>query len=165
MAQEVVVTCAVTGAHSNFAKHPNFPITPKQIADACIEARKAGAAVTHIHVRDPKTGEARGVSIDLTNELALRLGVKATIVSSPTPTSVIETVAKGEADIGFVAFDPSRAGTVEFSQTYMLVGQTFMVPENSPIRSVADIDKPGQKIGAGKGKPQQSQRIDHATLE
>ncbi|MFO0997513.1 MAG: 3-keto-5-aminohexanoate cleavage protein [Alphaproteobacteria bacterium] len=56
MAQEVVVTCAVTGAHSNFQKHPNFPITPKQIADACIEARKAGAAVTHIHVRDPKTG-------------------------------------------------------------------------------------------------------------
>lgn len=56
MAQEVVVTCAVTGAHSNFGKHPNFPITPKQIADACIEARKAGAAVTHIHVRDPKTG-------------------------------------------------------------------------------------------------------------
>ncbi len=45
MAQEVVVTCAVTGAHSNFAKHPNFPITPKQIADACIEARKAGAGL------------------------------------------------------------------------------------------------------------------------
>ena len=57
MAQEVVVTCAVTGAHNNFQKHPNFPITPKQIADACIEARKAGAAVTHIHVRDPKTGQ------------------------------------------------------------------------------------------------------------
>ncbi len=57
MAQDVVVTCAVTGAHNNFQKHPNFPITPKQIADACIEARKAGAAVTHIHVRDPKTGQ------------------------------------------------------------------------------------------------------------
>ena len=41
----------------NFHKHPNFPITPKQIAEACIEARQAGAAVAHIHVRDPETGD------------------------------------------------------------------------------------------------------------
>ncbi|MGH6953413.1 MAG: 3-keto-5-aminohexanoate cleavage protein [Alphaproteobacteria bacterium] len=60
MAQEVVITCAVTGSHNNFHKHPNFPITPKQIADSCLEARKAGAAVTHIHVRDPKTGMRTG---------------------------------------------------------------------------------------------------------
>ena len=57
MSRETIVTCAVTGGHMNFHKHPNFPITPKQIADACIEARQAGAAIAHIHVRDPKTGE------------------------------------------------------------------------------------------------------------
>ena len=57
MAQEVILTCAVTGSHQNFHKHPNFPITPEQIANACLEARSAGAAVVHIHVRDPKTGE------------------------------------------------------------------------------------------------------------
>ena len=60
MPRDVVVTCAVTGSHNNFQKHPNFPITPKQIADACIEARQAGAAVTHIHVRDPETGLRTG---------------------------------------------------------------------------------------------------------
>ena len=57
MSRETIVTCAVTGGHMNFHKHPNFPITPKQIADACIEARQAGAAIAHIHVRDPNTGE------------------------------------------------------------------------------------------------------------
>ena len=57
MNRNVIVTCAVTGGHMNFHKHPNFPITPKQIADACIEARQAGAAIAHIHVRDPNTGE------------------------------------------------------------------------------------------------------------
>lgn len=102
-------------------------------------------------VRDPKTGEPRGASIDLTHELGRRLGVPVTLAPSPTPLTVIEAVANGEADIGYVAYDPSRAGTVEFSQTYMLVGQTFIVPENSPIRTVADIDKPGLKLGAGKG--------------
>ncbi|MDX1528233.1 MAG: 3-keto-5-aminohexanoate cleavage protein [Gammaproteobacteria bacterium] len=60
MAQEVIVTCAVTGSHQNFHNHPNFPVTPEQIADACLEARAAGAAVVHIHVRDPKTGAASG---------------------------------------------------------------------------------------------------------
>ena len=51
---EVVITCAVTGAGETQHKHPNLPITPKQIADACVEAANAGAAITHIHVRDPR---------------------------------------------------------------------------------------------------------------
>lgn len=55
--KKVVITCAVTGGSSFNPKHPAFPITPAQIADAAIEACKAGAAVAHIHVRDPKTGE------------------------------------------------------------------------------------------------------------
>ena len=60
MAQEVVVTCSVTGSHQNFHKHPNFPITPKQIAASCLEARAAGSAIVHVHVRDPETGASRG---------------------------------------------------------------------------------------------------------
>ncbi len=56
MTQEVILTCAVTGSHQSFQRHPDFPVTPKQIAAACLEARAAGAAVVHIHVRDPATG-------------------------------------------------------------------------------------------------------------
>lgn len=52
-----IITCAVTGGSEDVvAKHPNFPITPKEIADAAIGAAKAGAAIAHIHVRDPETG-------------------------------------------------------------------------------------------------------------
>lgn len=57
MNNEVIITCAVTGGHNNFQAHPDYPITPKQIAAAAIEAAKAGAAVAHIHARDPKTGK------------------------------------------------------------------------------------------------------------
>ncbi len=53
MAKETIVTAALTGGHMNFQKHPNFPITPEQIAREAIEARQAGAAVAHIHVREP----------------------------------------------------------------------------------------------------------------
>ncbi|MGI9371550.1 MAG: 3-keto-5-aminohexanoate cleavage protein [Hyphomicrobiales bacterium] len=57
MNYEVVVTCAVTGAGDTTGRSQHVPITPKEIADAAIEAAKAGAAVAHIHVRDPETGQ------------------------------------------------------------------------------------------------------------
>src|SRR5699024_10779937 len=57
MNREVIVTCAVTGAGDTVSRHPSIPITPQQIADACLEAAEAGAAITHIHVRDPETGQ------------------------------------------------------------------------------------------------------------
>ncbi len=60
MPQEVIVTCAVTGGHANFHKHPDYPITPQQIAESCLAARQAGAAIAHIHVRDPETGMRSG---------------------------------------------------------------------------------------------------------
>jgi uncharacterized protein (DUF849 family) len=58
MNREVFITCAVTGAGDTLGRHPDVPITPKQIAEASIEAAKAGAAIAHIHVRDPETGKA-----------------------------------------------------------------------------------------------------------
>lgn len=54
---EVVVTCAVTGAGDTVGKSPHVPVTPEQIARAAIEAADAGAAIAHIHVRDPDTGK------------------------------------------------------------------------------------------------------------
>jgi uncharacterized protein (DUF849 family) len=56
MGSEVVLTCAVTGAGDTVGKSDRVPVTPAQIAAACIEASKAGAAVAHVHVRDPQSG-------------------------------------------------------------------------------------------------------------
>ncbi len=57
MNKNVIITCAVTGAGDTLDKHPGIPITPEQIAEAAISAAQAGAAVAHIHVRDPATGQ------------------------------------------------------------------------------------------------------------
>ena len=56
MQDKVIITCAVTGNLTDPAKCPALPITPKQIAEACLEAAQEGAAIVHIHVRDPQTG-------------------------------------------------------------------------------------------------------------
>ena len=56
MNTKVILTCAVTGGSDIKDKHPGIPVTPEQIAAAAIQAAQAGAAIAHIHVRDPKTG-------------------------------------------------------------------------------------------------------------
>jgi uncharacterized protein (DUF849 family) len=58
LAPEVFITCAVTGSADSVRKNPNVPVTPAQIAASALEAHAAGAAIVHLHVRDPQTGLA-----------------------------------------------------------------------------------------------------------
>jgi uncharacterized protein (DUF849 family) len=57
MNKDVFITCAVTGAGDSTDRSPHVPKSPAAIADACIEAARAGAAIVHVHVRDPETGK------------------------------------------------------------------------------------------------------------
>jgi polar amino acid transport system substrate-binding protein len=98
---------------------------------------------------DPATKEARGPAAEIARELARRAGVSVTITGARGVDGVIESVKNGAADIGFVAFDPVRAEQVEFSQNYALAQNTYIVPENSPIKSVGDVDRAGVRIGVG----------------
>ncbi|MDX6622991.1 MAG: hypothetical protein QOE75_923 [Solirubrobacterales bacterium] len=58
MLWEPFITCALTGAGDSADKHPDLPVTPAQIVAAAVEAAEAGAAIVHVHVRDPETGRA-----------------------------------------------------------------------------------------------------------
>ncbi len=57
MNTDVIISCAITGAGDTTGKSDKVPVTPRQIADSAIEAANAGAAITHIHVRNPETGK------------------------------------------------------------------------------------------------------------
>ena len=56
MTQPVIITCAITGSIHTPTMSPHLPITPQQIADEAINAARAGAAIIHLHARDPQTG-------------------------------------------------------------------------------------------------------------
>ena len=71
MNNKVIVSCPVTGSGDSADKHPDLPISPKQIAEAAIEAAKAGAAVAHIHVREKNGKPSRRV--ELYREVADRI--------------------------------------------------------------------------------------------
>jgi len=79
MNRNVILTCAVTGSGDTAGKTPHLPVTPVEIADAAIDAARAGAAVAHIHVRDPKTG-APGRDPELFREVVERIRERDTDV-------------------------------------------------------------------------------------
>jgi uncharacterized protein (DUF849 family) len=72
MSDKIIITCAVTGGGDTHRVNPAVPVTPEQIATAALEAERAGAAIAHIHVRDPKTGVASG-SIELFQDVVNRI--------------------------------------------------------------------------------------------
>ena len=85
MNNNVIISCPVTGSGDTAKKHPNLPITPKQIAEAAIEAAKAGAAIAHIHVREPDGAPSR--KLDYYKEVADRVRSSDTclLYTSPSP--------------------------------------------------------------------------------
>ncbi|MEL7026506.1 MAG: 3-keto-5-aminohexanoate cleavage protein [Pseudomonadota bacterium] len=62
MNNDVIITCAITGDDNKVTGNPHCPVTPEEIAASAIEAAKAGAAIVHIHVRDPETGAYSGAT-------------------------------------------------------------------------------------------------------
>jgi polar amino acid transport system substrate-binding protein len=121
------------------------PIAPTGTLRAAFIAGNPAMAV-----KNPATGELGGPAVDLARELARQRGVGVVLVGVQTPQNVIDAVRTGEADVGFVAYNPERAGAVDFSRPFMLVQQSFLVKQDSPIRSVKELDQPNLKIGARK---------------
>ena len=95
---EPFITCAVTGSGNTQGIHPDLPITPEQIANAAIEAAKAGAAIAHIHVRDPETGKG-------CRDVALYREVKDRIRASDTDVIINFTAGMG----GDIVFGPGES--------------------------------------------------------
>lgn len=102
-------------------------------------------------VKNPQTGEITGIAADLAHELAKQAGVPLDLAPARGVQAIIDAVRTGSADIGFLANDPSRAGQVVFSETYLRNPQGVLTLAGSPLNAVADIEKPGFKIGVLRG--------------
>jgi polar amino acid transport system substrate-binding protein len=99
--------------------------------------------------KDPATGEAKGITPELARELGKRLGVPVELVTYEAAGKVFDAVKTGAWDIAFVAIEPVRAAEIEFSAAYVIIEGTYMVPKDSPLKTIADVDKPGVRIAVG----------------
>ena len=93
----------------------------------------------------------QGISADLARELAKRLGVPLEFVTFEAAGKVFEAVKTGGVDVMFIAIEPVRAAEVEFSPPYVLIEGTYMVPQDSPLKTVEDVDRAGVRIAIGRG--------------
>ena len=96
-------------------------------------------------------GEIKGVTADLARELARRANVPLELVPFEAAGKVFEALKTGVWDIAFLAIEPVRAAEIDFSPPYVLIEGTYMVLKDSPLKAIADVDKPGVRIAVGKG--------------
>ncbi len=101
--------------------------------------------------RDPITQQPIGVSIDLANALAQRLGVDVEFVVFGTAAKSVEAVTQEKADIGFFAIDPLRGEGIAFTAAYVLIEGCYMVRADSSIQANDEVDKAGHRVTVGKG--------------
>ena len=100
--------------------------------------------------RDPATGEARGVSVDLARQLGRRLGVRVELVSFDAAGKVFDALKNGAWDVAFLAIEPVRAAEIAFTAPYVIIEGVYMVPVDSPLRLVGDVDRDGVRIAVNK---------------
>ncbi|MFX1766883.1 ABC transporter substrate-binding protein [Paraburkholderia sp. A1RI-2L] len=101
--------------------------------------------------RDPASGEASGVSVDLARAFAQQLGVPLELVVLDTAAQSVEAVSEARADFGFFAVDPKRGETIAFTAPYVLIEGFYLVRDDSPVRVNADVDQPHNRVAVGKG--------------
>ena len=98
-------------------------------------------------VRQSSTGEAHGLSLDLGQELARRLGVPFEQVNYQRIADVLEGMKAGEIDFTVSNATPLRALDVAFSQTLLSLELGYLVPATSTVANASDVDRSGMRIG------------------
>jgi polar amino acid transport system substrate-binding protein len=109
---------------------------------------RAGLNLSNFLLVSGKTaaGDPAGVAPDMAAEIARRLGVPVAYVPYKTPGELADAAETGAWDIGLIGAEPQRAEKIAFTPAYVEIEATYLVPAGSPIKSLADVDKPGVRI-------------------
>jgi polar amino acid transport system substrate-binding protein len=109
-----------------------------------------------------------GVSVDLAQGVAYRLGVALQLTVYDGAAKAVQSVAEEHNDVGFFAVDPLRAQGVQFTPPYLLIEGCYAVRDASPLRSVEEVDAADRRIVVGRGSAYDlylTREIRHARLE
>jgi polar amino acid transport system substrate-binding protein len=112
-------------------------------------------------------GEALGITVDLARELAKRLGLPIELITFDAAGKVFEAMKRGVWDIAFLAVEPVRAAEIDFTAPYVLIEGTYMVPKDSALKTIEDVDQAGIRIAVATGSAYDlylTRTIKNATL-
>jgi polar amino acid transport system substrate-binding protein len=108
-----------------------------------------------------------GVTVDLAREIGARLGLPVEFACFDAARDSFAAVTTGRTDICFLAIEPARAAEVAFTAPYVLIEGVYAVSEQSPLVDVADVDRPGVRIGVNRGSAYDlflTRTLQHATV-
>lgn len=118
------------------------------IADLVRAGRvRFGLFPSFFYSRHPTSGEFYGFGIKLARAFAARVPAELTLLEYQAPPIVVASLKSGACDVAFLGIDPKRAIEVDFTPPYMKTDFTFLVPAASAAFSIADVDRPGQRVG------------------
>jgi len=112
-------------------------------------------------------GAPDGVSPAMATAMAAKLGVPVSLVPYKGPGEVADAATRDEWDIGNIAAEPERAKVITFSSAYCEIQATYLLPADSKLQSVAEVDAPGNRIGVKDRAAYQlwlTDHLEHATL-
>ena len=115
--------------------------------------------------KDPANGEVRGVAPALARELAHRLGATLEFAHFDSAGKVFDAIERW--DVAFLAIDPVRAAGIAFTAPYVIIEGVYLVPTNSALRSISDVDRDGVRVAVNKGSAYDlylTRTLKHATL-
>jgi polar amino acid transport system substrate-binding protein len=113
------------------------------------------------------SGDPEGVSPDMARALAERLGVPVKYVPFAKPGELADAVGSDAWDIGLIGAEPARAEKIAFTAAYVEIEATYLVPAGSPLKTIADVDRPGVRIAVSARSAYDlwlERNIKHATL-
>ncbi len=96
--------------------------------------------------KDAPDGTRCGIVPDLARELGRRLGAEVEFIGYESPGKVADAAASGAWDVAFLGAEPARASEIDFTDAYLEIEATYLVPPGSPIKSVEELDRAGVKI-------------------
>ena len=114
-----------------------------------------------------ESGDPAGVAPDMAAEIARRLGVPIAYVKYEKPSVLAEAAGTGAWDIGLIGAEPARAEKIAFTAAYCEIEATYLVPENSPFKTAAEVDRAGARISVKRGTAYDlwlERNIKHATV-
>jgi polar amino acid transport system substrate-binding protein len=117
--------------------------------------------------RDAATGKLKGLAVDLSEELARRVGIPVELVPYEAAGKISGSAKSGAWDIAYLAIDPARAAEIDFTAAYIELEGTYLVPAGSPLQKIADVDREGVRIAVTSGSAYDlflSRELKHAKL-
>jgi polar amino acid transport system substrate-binding protein len=112
-------------------------------------------------------GAPTGVTVDISREIAARLGVPVEFACFDAARKSFEALTSGAADLCFLAIDPARAAEVAFTAPYVVIEGVFVVPRDTSFSTPSDVDRPDVRIGVKQGSAYDlflSRTLRHATV-